>query len=124
MVGVTRFAAMGAEQECVEPTLLPPNIERCNVREKVVHPVAVGRVLLGGPFLGGREFPIYPSFHLAFIVDTVKANDSLQKDVEFRVAGGILGNFKQWLEDVTHHFLEVMHQTSSLVHIKETRHLN
>lgn len=124
MVSIPSLPTVWSQQKSIEATLLSPDIERCDIGEKVIHPVAVRRVLLSRPLLGDWEFLVHPSLNLAFVIDTVESNDSLQEYMKLGVAGGISGNFEKRLEHIYDDLLEIVHQASCLVHIVQTRYLD
>ena len=124
MVWITRLSAMGSKNKRVESSALTPVVEGSDVGKHEVQPVSVGRVLFSVPFPGDRIFSVQPALGLAFIVNTVKSDHSLEEDVKLGVAGRILRHLKQWLEDISDDLLVVLHHAAGLVNIVKTRHLN
>lgn len=94
MVRVPGFATVWSEDKCIEATLLSPKIERRHVSEHKVNPIGVGRVLFGIPRPRNWILPIQTAFGFALIIDTIKADNTLEKDVQFRVAARILCHFE------------------------------
>lgn len=67
---------------------------------------------------------MHAPLNLAFVIDAIEANDPLQEDVELGVACRVFGHLEQRLEDVYNDLLEIVHQTSCLVHIEQAWYLN
>lgn len=124
MVWVTCLSAMWPKNKGVEPSAFTPVVEGSDVGEHKVQPVSIGRVLFSVPFPGNRILAVQPALGFALVVDTVESNHSLKEDVELRMAGRVLGHFKQWLEDVGDDLLVILHHATGLVDIIETRHLD
>src|ERR1700744_2905448 len=124
MVGASRLPTVRPQQESVESTSLPPDVQGGHVCEQVVDPVTVRRILLSIPLFRGWELLEYTAFRFALIVNAVEADDTLEEDVQLRMARGILGDLKQRLEEVDHDLLKVFHQSTGLVDVKEPRNLD
>ena len=77
MVNIPRLATMRAQEEGIEATTLTPRIQRGHIREQIINPVGIRRVLLGIPFFRWREFAVQARLDLALIIDTVESNDTL-----------------------------------------------
>lgn len=77
MVNIPRLATMGAKDEGIEAATLTPRIQRGQVREQIIDPVGIRRVLFGIPFFRWREFAVQARLDLALIIDTVESNDAL-----------------------------------------------
>lgn len=123
MVGIPSFTTMRSKEERIEASPLTPRVERRHIRKDVVNPVSVRGVLFGIPLFRYRKLAIQPSFHFALVVDTIETNHSLQKDVEFGMAGRVLRDFKQWLENVPQNVLEILHGLQRLVQSVQSRDL-
>lgn len=77
-----------------------PIVERSNVREEVIQPVSVRRVLGCVPVFRKGEFAVEATFRLGLVVNRIESNDSLQEDVELGMGRGISRDFEKRLEDV------------------------
>src|SRR5579862_36844 len=85
MIGIPSLATMRPYQECIEPSLFPPDIERGYIRKEVVDPVAIWGVLFCIPRLWPWKLPEKSALGLALIVDAIEADNPLQEYVEFGV---------------------------------------
>jgi hypothetical protein len=115
---------MGSQNECVEPTLLPPIVQGHQIRVEVVDPIAIRWVLLGIPDFWYWELFEESTLNFTFIVDAIKTNHSLEEDVQLWVAGWVFGDFKEWLENVFHHLFKRIHQATSFVDVVKARDLD
>lgn len=77
-----------------------PLVKTRNVGKHVIDPVRVRWRLLRVPQLRIGELLVEAPLGLGLVVDTVKANDALQEDVQLWVGPGVLGHLKQRKEDV------------------------
>ena len=124
MVNVTGFTTMRTQDERIEAAAFAPSIQGGHVCEQIVNPVGVWRVLLRIPFFGWGKFAVQARLNLALIIDTVEANDPLQEDVKFRVAGRVLRNTIKRLEDIHNNGFKRLHLARCLVHAVKPRNLD
>lgn len=87
-------------ERLTETTSLAPSVERRHVGVHVVQPIAVWWTLARVPHFGRWELAVQTTLRLAFVIDTVKANDTLKEDVKLRMRCRILCDFKQRLKDI------------------------
>ena len=124
VVRVTSLTTMRSQNKGIEATLFSPNIERCDVGKHEVNPIAIWRILFCVPVLRNRVFAVKSALCFAFIVDTVKSNNTLKKNVQFRVAPRVLGDLKQWLKNIRYDLLKIFHHATRFVYIIQTRDLD
>ena len=116
MVDVAGFTTVRSQNKGVETTSLAPHIQRCHIGEEMVDPIRIRRVLLRIPLLWCRELSVQPRFNLAFVINTIEANNALQENVELGINGWILGHLVERLEDIYDDALKVVHLTGRLIH--------
>ncbi len=119
MVYIASFTTVRSKHERVEPSSLPPLIQRNHISEEMIDPVRVWRVLLSIPFLRRRIPSIQANFRLAFIINAIKADDALQKHVELFMLRRILGGSVKRLEYVDKDLLIGVHLTIGFVQAVE-----
>ena len=86
--------------QLTKSTLVTPVIERCDIREEVVQPVSVRRVLSRIPIFRQGELSVESTFCLRFVVDRIETDDSLEEDVKLGMRGWIGGDLEERLEDI------------------------
>ena len=79
---------------------MAPVVERRNIREEVVQPVSVRRVLSRIPIFRQGELSVESTFCLRFVVDRIETDDSLEEDVKLGMRGWIGGDLEERLEDI------------------------
>lgn len=124
MIGVSSLAAMRSEDEGIETTPFTPDIKRRNIGEHEIYPIAIRRILFCIPVPRNRVFSVESTLRFAFIVDAIKPNNTLEKNMQFGVAAGVLCYLEQWLKDVRYDLFEILHHTTRLVYIVKTGHLD
>lgn len=107
-----------------EATLLTEAVERGHVGKHVIDVVTVRRVHGSVPNAGVRVLLVDATLGLGFVIDRVETNDSLKEDVKVGVAGRVLCDLEQRLEDVRDDLLEVLDRLGSLVDVVQTGDLD
>ena len=120
MIHVASLTAVGSKYEGVEAATFAPDVQGSHVGKQVINPVGVWWVLLGVPFFRGWVLPVQSSLDLALVVNTVKANHSLEEEVERRVARGVLGDFVERPEYVDDDLFIGIHLFVGFVHAEES----
>ena len=100
MIRISCFTTVRTQDECIKTPTLPPDVKGRHVSKEVVNPMCIGRILEGIPLFSSWIFPVEAALLLAFIVHCIETNYSLQKDVQLRMVRRVLGDLKQWLEDI------------------------
>jgi len=119
MVYIASFTTVRSKHERVEPSSLPPLIQRSHVCEEMVDPVSVWRVLFGVPLLRRWIPSIQANFGFAFIINAIKAHDALQENMELFMLRRVLGDFVKRLEYVDKNVLIRVHLTVCFVQTVE-----
>lgn len=109
VVYIASFTTVRSKYERIKPSPLPPLVERSHISEQMIDPIRVWRVLLSIPFLRWWIPSIQANFRLAFIINAIKADDALQKNMELLMLRGILGDFVKRLEYVDKDLLIRVH---------------
>lgn len=113
-----------AREGLTEATLLAEAVEGGHVGKHVVDVVTVGRVHGSVPDAGVRVLLVDAALSLGLIIDRVETNDSLEEDVEVGVAGRVLCDLEQRLEDVRDDLLKVLDRLGGLVDVVQTGYLD
>lgn len=123
MIYVAGFTTMRSKYEGIETAPLAPDVQGSHVGKQVINPVSVRWVLLGVPLFRWRIFPVQSSLDLALIVNTVKADHTLEKNVELRVARGVFGGLVERPKYVDDNLFIGVHLTLGFVHAEESGNL-
>lgn len=120
VIYVAGFPAMRSKYEGVEAALFAPDVQGSHVGKQVIDPVSVRWVLLGVPLFRWRILPVQSSLDLALVVNTVKANHTLEENVELGVGGRVLRDFIERPEYVDDDLFIGVHLTAGFVHAEES----
>lgn len=124
MVRITSLTTMRSQDESTEAALLSPNVKRSHIGEHKVNPITVRRVLFCIPVSGNWVLPVKSALRFAFIIHTIKPNNTLKKNVQLGVGARVPSYLKQGLKNICYDLLEVLHHTAGLVHIIQAWHLD
>ena len=123
MVHVTGLTTMRSKYEGIKTATSAPNVQGSHVGEQVIDPISVRWILLGVPLFRWWILPVKSSLDLAFIVNTIKADHTLKKNVELGMARRVFGDFVERPEYVDDDLFIGVHLTVGFVHAEESRDL-